>query len=135
MAGFHDKFTEPLRVLVNFDSTPVLVWLLLLAGVMVALGLIFRRFFTQFPARVNRLFVLAFLLSFTSTVGMEVVARYRVLGDSYAIYAQLGLLEETLEMFGVLVFIYALQFCVTEPFVALQVVLGQPDSTETAQQA
>jgi hypothetical protein len=81
-------------------------------GIMIvlALALIFFRFFLQLPRMTQRGLLVAFLLYFGGAIGVEILeGRYEeVAGEHTPGYAIFTLVEETLEMLGVLVAIRTL---------------------------
>lgn len=67
-------------------------------------------FLTHLPTKTRRLFFFAGTLYITGALGVELISGYYA--DSYGMqnltYATLTAIEESLEMFGVIVFIYTL---------------------------
>ncbi|WP_051030666.1 hypothetical protein [Geitlerinema sp. PCC 7407] len=109
--SFHEKIDKLIKGVVNTTGIFHYAWLLpALAGVVIVLGF-YQPFWQRLPQQSRRL-VLAALATFLSgAVGMEMLAGLYV---SYAqqwnrlLWAMMTLIEEGLEMAGVLILIYAL---------------------------
>lgn len=113
--GIHEKFIEPLQD--KFHTTGFLYFAWVIPGaifVFICL-LAFMRFLTALPAKTRRLFLIAGTMYVGGALGMEIVGGYYAyfhLADfplyKDMTYAVITTIEETLEMLGIIIFIYAL---------------------------
>ena len=85
-----------------------------------AFGLLFLRFLRQLPPRIGKLFVLAGTLYVTGALGMEIVGGFIVRDPHNLTRVFVNLVEEVLEMAGVVVLIRALLLYLEDLGVALR---------------
>lgn len=109
--SFHEKIDKLIKGVVNTTGIFHYAWLLpALAGVVIVLGF-YRPFWQRLPQQSRRLALAALATFLSGAVGMEMLAGLYV---SYAqqwnrlLWAMMTLIEEGLEMAGVLILIYAL---------------------------
>jgi hypothetical protein len=118
--SIHERFIEPLRSLL--DTGGILYFASVLPGIVfvVIFGLVYRRFLFNLPVTIRRLFVGAGALYVLGSIGMEMVGGFvaDLRGEHNLPYITLTTVEEFLEMFGAIVFLYALiryTHCFKEP--------------------
>ena len=77
---------------------------------MLTITIVYWKFVMHLPTKTRRLFVVAAIVYVSGVIGIELVAgRYVDLyGKDNLVYSFLATLEESLEMTGVIVFVYAL---------------------------
>jgi hypothetical protein len=110
-ASLHDVVITPLRELFNITRGPLyFAWVIPGMALIVAFAAFYYRFLFSLPRRTGLLFAIAAIVYVTGALGMELVG-----GQHAALYGMenfgftmLVSVEETLEMIGVIVFIYAL---------------------------
>jgi len=106
----HELLTSPLRHLLHTSGILYFAWVIPGFVFVVAIAIIFWRFLKHLPVRTRRLFVVAAIIYIAGVIGTELVAGWYV--ELYTrnnlTYSFLAMLEETLEMTGVIVFVYAL---------------------------
>ncbi len=85
-------------------------WILLAAPLVLAFGLVYLRFLLHLPARIRFLTVAAGCTYVAGALGMEVPGAYvrAVHGADTLTYAVLTTIEESLEMLGAVLFLYAM---------------------------
>jgi hypothetical protein len=116
VTGVHEKFSWPLRSLFDLGGILYHSWILVPMVLFPFFVIAFWRFLIHLPANTMAQFVLAFLLFVSGAVGPEVVeGRYHIPGAPSSNFLQ-GLMhiQEGLELFGLVVFIRALLFSVSE---------------------
>jgi hypothetical protein len=111
-ASMHEWLEGPVKAILGTDTQGFFFYAWVIPGIMIvlALALIFFRFFLQLPRMTQRGLLVAFLLYFGGAIGVEILeGRYEeVAGEHTPGYAIFTLVEETLEMLGVLVAIRTL---------------------------
>jgi hypothetical protein len=97
-----------------------------LAG-LVAVGLYYLPFLWRLPGRTRILFVLAGVIFIGGAIGVEMLSGnfYETHGDTLG-YSLVVTLEESLEMAGVIVFVYAILDYVARKYGAVSFELGTP---------
>ena len=110
LASFHEHLTDFVPEVVALTGVFRFAWVLPVIPILLVIGLLYLRFLWRLPPRTRGLFVLAGLLYIGGALGFEMVAGLVLERSPSAIlpYLATTTLEETLEMFGVLVFVYAL---------------------------
>jgi hypothetical protein len=111
-AGFHHLASAPLRSALRLDGTGVLhfPWVLLGMILVPIIALAFCRFFYYLPAKDRSLFLLAAILYVGGALGMKILrGPYNsAYGVDNMTGAMLKTVEESCQMIGIVVFIYAL---------------------------
>jgi hypothetical protein len=110
MLSIHELLNRVTRKLVPAEGIFYWSWWVLAVPIALAVALAYLRFLFALPMRYRRLFVTAGALFVSGAVGGELIESVVASGGGLntAGYALLVLLEETLEMSGVVVLIYAL---------------------------
>lgn len=109
----HERLIEPMRELLDADGILYFAWVVPYAVLVVAVVLLLGRFVWRLGAPVNRLILLAGAIFVTGALGMELAEGYIASGLSEEetttpTFIALYTIEETLELIGVSLFIYAL---------------------------
>ncbi|MBW4619965.1 MAG: hypothetical protein KME17_11500 [Cyanosarcina radialis HA8281-LM2] len=108
--SLHELLVSPLRFLLNARGVLYFTWVVP-AFIFLAIFLLsFWRFINSLPAKTRQLFIGAGSLYIAGALGVELLGGYYAdkLGFNSIPYILVSLLEETLEMLGVVVFIYAI---------------------------
>ncbi len=110
--GIHEMALAPMQHALGSYAVGFLyyAWVVPAAAIVVALGAVYLRFVIHLPATVRTRVIVAGMLYVGGALGMEMVGAYyaSTIGASTVRYALSALIEETMEMLGVVVFIYAL---------------------------
>lgn len=106
----HELLTAPLRNLLQTSGFLYFAWVIPGLAFVLVIATIYWRFLLHLPTRTRRLFVVAAIVYISGVIGTELAAGWYVelYGKNNLIYSFLAMLEETLEMTGVIVFVYAL---------------------------
>lgn len=113
--GIHEKIIDPLRE--RFHTTGFLYFAWVIPGAIFGFIclLVFLRFVIALPAKTRRLFLIAGTVYVGGALGMELVGGYYAYFNlpyfhfyKDITYAIITTIEETLEMLGIIIFIYAL---------------------------
>jgi len=109
-AAIHESFSGPLKSAFDTSGFFEFGWLLLGIPLVLLFGLLFFRFWWRLPGRTRALFALAGALYVGGAIVIEGISasQYSNAGTSSFRYLAIATVEETFEMLGVVVFIYAL---------------------------
>jgi hypothetical protein len=111
-AAIHERLIKPIRGLLGDGHVGILYFAWVVPGIAVVfvLMLFFLRFLLRLPARTTVAFVVAATLYIGGALGFELVGgRYVELhGPENLTYSMITTIEESLEMAGLIVFVYAL---------------------------
>jgi hypothetical protein len=110
--SIHEFAAEPTRELFGITSGILFfAWYIPVLAIVALLGIFMLRWFIYLPSKTRNLLTLSFLLFVAGAVGMEVVSGAYWANNGFHFdftYSVLNAIEEGLEMFGVIIAIYAL---------------------------
>lgn len=110
--SLHEGLIVPIRQLFGKNLPNLFHWAWVIPGILVVIfvGLYFCKFLLHLPKRTAKFFVLAGIIYIAGAIGMELINGYYAALHVYFNYTYiiLTIIEESLEMAGVVVFIYAL---------------------------
>ncbi len=108
--GLHGGVTGPLRETFGLSGVFYFAWVIPATIDLAVFGIVCIRFFLRLDTRTRRLFTLSALLYVGGALGMELVGGYYfdAHGGENPVYSAIVTVEETLEIAGMLVFLYAL---------------------------
>ena len=106
----HELLTKPLRDSLGTSGILLYAWVIVAVPVVIALGIIFLPFILHLHRKTKRLFLLAAVLYVGGALGFEMIAGSYIsqFGIDNPIYLFISTIEETLELTGLIVLIYAL---------------------------
>jgi hypothetical protein len=110
-ASVHELLMDPVRNILNITSGPLYYsWFIVYLGLFLILVALFFRFFLTLPLRLKKLMVLSALIFLSGAVGLEIVGGMIASSPnmSNSLYAIVTTIEETLELLGASVLVYAL---------------------------
>lgn len=109
-ASLHEMSNAPLRLLLSSGPALYFPWIFLGLTFVAAVGLSQRRLLLQLPPSTRWTFIAAGAVYVLGAAGIEALAApvYATTGKQTALHASLVILEETLEMAGVALFLVAL---------------------------
>lgn len=112
----HERLISPFRTLLGDNNLGVFYFAWVIPGIalVIVFGLFFLRFLMHLPSRTRRRFLIAATLYIGGTIGFELIGgRYVELhGARNWMYIMIATVEESLEMVGLIVFIWALlEYC------------------------
>jgi hypothetical protein len=105
--SIHEGFTEPLRNVLNTGSFFYYAWVIPYAAIVIIVILIYLPFFFKLPLDTKVCIIISAMLYVAGAIGMELIggAWYELHGKD-SIFFILASIEETLEMLGMIGFIY-----------------------------
>lgn len=108
--SIHEIFTSPLRGLFNASGFFYFAWVIPAFIFLVIFLLGFWQFIKALPQKTRSLFIKAGTLYVSGALGMELIGGYyaEISAQNTITYFFVTTIEETLEMLGIVVFIYAL---------------------------
>jgi len=109
-ASMHELLTPYLRSMFNASGIFYFAWTIPGIVFMLAVLLLYARFVLYLPKKTKLLFVVAGILYVMGVIGMEMVGGlyFTTYGRDNLAYGMLTTVEETLEMFGLILFVYGL---------------------------
>jgi len=117
--SLHERLRVPIRALLGISSfsTSYSYWILRGLAVVLFLIAVFGKFLRRLPAKTRYTFLLAALLYLGGAVGFDLIgmAYSRVHGGNL-MYSMIATVEESLEMAGVILFIYAILAYIAETY-------------------
>jgi len=108
---FHEEMVPSLRSLMNTSGILYFAWVIPYAAFVLLLSLIYRRFLFRLPRKTRSLFVLSAFIYCSAVLTFELVEGPNFelnFGAKNLSYAVMCMIEESLEMIGILVFLHAL---------------------------
>jgi hypothetical protein len=107
---FHEHLSHPIRTLVGTSGILYFAWVIPGFIFVLILGLFLLKFIKSLPRNTRILFIISGFIYLMGAIGMELVGGYIYNSSGYEniTYAMVTNLEESLEMIGILIFIYAL---------------------------
>jgi hypothetical protein len=110
-SGLHGLLSGPLRSALRLSGALYHAWVLPVGAAVAMMGFAYLRFVSSLPEPTRRLFIVSGVVYIVGAIGFELPeGMYRTaVGENVTIaYGFLTVLEETFEMAGVVLFIYAL---------------------------
>lgn len=130
MNAMHEEWIEPVRGLIGGEEFGIFYFTWVVPGLLVVLvlGVIFSRFLLRLPARTRRFMVLAGSLFVGGALGIEMIGGWYAENYSRETlgYDLLATVEESLEMAGVIVFIWTLLDHLSATHGELRLGFGRP---------
>lgn len=110
MLELHEKLIEPVRNALNTSGVFYYAWVIPYAAGVLAIGLVYLRFLLALPRRTALGFILAGGIFVTGAIGIEMLGGviFEMVGGKDPIYVAAQTVEEALEMFGIVIFIYVI---------------------------
>lgn len=109
-AGLHERLISPLRAALHTSGVLYFAWVVPYGILLIIMAGMYFRFLFSLPVRFRYLIILAGFLYIAGALGGELVGGYwtELYGQENVTYALITTCEESLEMTGILVFVYAL---------------------------
>lgn len=112
IVAVHERLIEPMREILGADSLGIFyfAWVVPAVGLVLLLALYFLRFLRSLPPKTRFFFLLAATLYLGAAIGFELIEGWHVErhGKDNPLYIVLTTVEESLEMAGIITFIWAL---------------------------
>ena len=106
----HEKFIKPLRDMFDLSGIFYFSWVIVGIVIVIIIGIIYFRFLFKLPNKTRNQFIIAASLYVGGAIGLELLGGYysELYGEHTIYYSLIITIEESLEMFGIVVFINAL---------------------------
>lgn len=125
--SFHEELIEPVRAILGTSNLGIFyfAWVLPAIALVTIIGLSFLKFLIRLPRKTASRFIVAGALYVGGCIGMELAGgRYDELhGQDNLTYIGIATSEESLEMLGVIVFIWSLLDYMTDTFGEVEIEL------------
>lgn len=127
IVSVHEHLIEPLRSALHLGGVFYYAWVIPGILAVVCFAVLYFRFLFHLPKRSRFLFSIAAILYIGGAIGGEMIGgRYAFLHGVYNFsYSMLTTVEETLEMAGILVFIFGLLCYVQSTFREISIFVGK----------
>jgi hypothetical protein len=116
----HERLIEPMRAVLGEENLGVLyfAWVVPAIPLVICLGVLFLRFLWNLPAKTKTCFILAGAIFLGGAIGCELIesAYCEIYGKENLLYMIQTTIEESMEMGGIILFIYALLSYLTESY-------------------
>lgn len=124
--SLHERLITPLRTALNTSGPLYFAWVIPYGILAIVIMLIYLGFLFTLAVRFRYLIILAGMLYIAGVVGVEFIGGYwaELYGNENLTYALITMCEESLEMVGILVFIYALMAYITSELNDLRIRIG-----------
>lgn len=132
-AAIHENIIRPLRNALHTSGVLFYAWVIPYGILVIAIGLIYLRFLFSLNVRIRYLIILAAILFVGGAIGVEMIGGQWVelYGQENAAYELITTCEQSLQMAGILVFIYALMSYIASELNDLFIHIGSLASFST----
>jgi hypothetical protein len=127
----HERFNEPVRETLETSGALHFAWVIPYALIILSLVVLYARFvFKIIPRKTRNLMILSACIFIGGALGLELVGSYYFskVGEIDITFALMATLEETMEMFGVVLFIYTLMDYIATELKSLYFKVGHDTS-------
>ena len=123
----HERLIDPVRTIVGATGLLYYAWVIPYGAGLIVFVAVYIRFLLHIPRRTATLFVVAGLLFVSGAIVLEMISGYvyQEAGSRNILYVAVQTLEETLEMGGIVLFIYALFDYIEKTEGTMHLVIGQ----------
>ncbi|MGV8893577.1 MAG: hypothetical protein ACOH2K_11685 [Burkholderiaceae bacterium] len=123
-ASLHEMLVEPTRKLLGDDNLGAFYFAWVVPGIVIVLvlALYFLKFLLHLPAKTRFIFLMAAIIYLGGAIGLELIGgRYAELHGTHNLtYNIFATIEESLELAGVIIFIWALLMYIASNFKEVQ---------------
>ena len=133
-SSIHEKLGAPVRELLNASGAFYWAWIIPYGVLLVILAIIYARFIIELPAKPRRFMLISAFVYVTGALGFEMLDGWYLelhKGQEDLIYSLISTFEESLEMIGLLTFVYALMIYIEESHNGLTIQIGTSKSKST----
>ena len=139
IAAVHERLIEPMRAILGEQNLGIFyfAWVVPAVVLVVCLGIFFLKFLINLPVKTRWTFLIAATLYLGGAVGLEMVEGWysEINGRETLLYITLTTLEETLEMVGTVVFIWALLGYIANAYEKVEVRFGAEGSNRKSEKS
>ncbi len=121
MLALHEHLIEPVRNMLETSGAFFYAWIIPYGIGVLLIGAIYLRFLLRLPSRTMWLFIVAGALFVGGAIGIEMLGGIQAesAGKDNVTYVVLQTIEESMEMAGIVVFVYALADFIQQRFGSL----------------
>ena len=118
MIQIHEQLRAPMEALLDTSGLFYFAWFIPYIIITIIIGIAYFKFLMRLPKRILKFFIIAGVLFISGAVGMEAIGGMysEQYGEETLAYYLMYTVEETLEMSGALVFLYALMLYISSHF-------------------
>jgi hypothetical protein len=131
-AAIHENIIRPLRNALHTSGFLYFSWVIPYGILVITIGLIYLRFLFSLPVKTRNMIILAGLIFVGGAAGFEMIGgKWATLyGQENLAYALITTCEQSLQMAGILVFVYALMSYIASELSDLYFHIGSPISKQ-----
>lgn len=117
---FHEKFTAPFQKFIGGKELGIFyfAWVIPFGVIVIILSFIFFKFWYRLPLKTRLTFIIAAIIYVGGAIGVEFIESWitDIYGEDNLLYEFIATIQESLEMYGVIVFIWSLLDYLTEQY-------------------
>ena len=127
----HEKFVGPMRRVLGDEDLGVFyyAWVIPFGGIVIVLSIVFSGFLLRLPSKTRLIFIIAAVMYVGGAIGVELIEG--LITDKYGgrnlYYQIIPTIQESLEMFGVIIFIWSLLGYIAEHCKEFYFTFDRPD--------
>lgn len=130
-AELHERLIVPVRNSLGTSGFFHFAWIIPYSAFVLVLAVFYLRWLSRLPTRIRRLLVVSAVVYLAGAVVMESVSGWYLTEVSHGrnvVYALLTTVEETCEMVGVIVYVYAVSLHIRDDLGGLRISLGEKET-------
>lgn len=126
MASLHEKLTGTIRETLNTSGFLFYAWVIPYMAALCVFVAVYFKFLLELPRKTMILFVVSGAIFVSGAIGFELLGGkyHELFGNDDLAFSALYTCEEFLEMFGIVIFIYALLDYISNVFDSVTVMVG-----------
>lgn len=134
IASVHEQLITPVQLALDTTGLFFFAWIIPYGIATLLLGLAYLKFVIQLPKTTRLLFILSGALFVTGAVGFEMISgRHAEMYAGHNLpYVMMTTIEESLEMLGIIIFLYALTAYISTRFPAFSLTFVQEPSAASS---
>jgi hypothetical protein len=127
-SSFHERLSEPIRQSLNTSGLLYFAWVIPYGIALTVFCLLYFRFLLNLPRKTMTLFVASSAIYVSGALGLEMISALHaeIYGIENLAYQLITTVEESLEMTGIVIFIYALLAYITDELTGLTMMVEKP---------
>lgn len=127
IASIHERLIAPVRESLGTSGLLFFAWIIPYGVALLVFVIAYSRFLFRLPKKISALFVISGAIFVSGAIGFEMLGgwRFEMYGNHDLVYSLYYTCEETLEMVGIAIFIYALLTHIVRQFGSLTVVVNE----------
>ena len=128
-ASIHEKLIDPVRETLNTSGLLYFAWVIPYGIALIIFVLVYANFLIKLPNNIMILFIISGVTFISGAIGFELFGgrHYELYGNKNTVYSLFLTCEESLEMLGIVIFIYTLLTYIVNQFGSLSFTLNKSE--------